>query len=303
MSGPGLTLGRGLIDTDGGRHRDAVLAAPDGRLELALAEAVRVTPGPVRVPPAVRHRVLAACLERVGDYEEPDAALVAALSRGDADLVALAVREALLGPTLALVVRCANPVCAELCDVDLELADLLPDTREPEPEWFVAEAEGVGRVVLRPVTGADDEALEGVPGSPATRTGALMAAVVRAVDVGGDAVPLPDPDAWWALPAPLRTAALVALGRRPLAPTTALQVGCPACRAVNEVRFDPIVLLGRELQAGAGRLLLETHCLAFHYGWSEDAVLDLPRDRRWTYLALLRAQLTGQPLETAVGHG
>ena len=298
-----LTLGRGLIDTDGGRHRDAVLTAPDGRLEFALADAVRVSPGVVRVAPAVRHQVLASCLERVGGYDAPDAGLVAALSRGDADLVALAVRRALLGPTLALVVRCANPACAELADVDVELADLLPETDEPEPEWFVADAGESGRAVLRAVTGADDETLESVEGPESARTAALMVAVVRTVEVSDTAEPLRNAEAWSQLPSALRTAVLVALARRPLAPTTHLQVGCPACDAVNEVRFDPLVLLGRELSSGSGRLLLETHCLAFHYGWSEDAVLDLSRDRRWAYLALLRAQLTGAPLETAVGRG
>jgi hypothetical protein len=38
------------------------------------------------------------------------------------------------------------------------------------------------------------------------------------------------------------------------------------------------------------------HSLAFHYGWSEEAVLDLPRARRWAYLELLRNQLEGRPL-------
>ena len=55
-------------------------------------------------------------------------------------------------------------------------------------------------------------------------------------------------------------------------------------------------MLARELGLGSNRLLAEIHSLAFHYGWSEDAVLDLPRPRRWAYLELLRNQLEGRPL-------
>lgn len=297
MSTLELTLGRGLIDTDGRHHRAAVLAPPDGWLEAHLAEEVDVGPGPARVPAAVRHRVVAACLERVGGYEQPDAEVVAALSRGDTDQIAFAVHAAMLGPAVALVVRCPNPACGELADVDLDIADLLADTTVPEPEWFVAESEA-GHVVLRTPTGADLQALDGL--DEPERTATLMAAVVRSAE-SRDSTPLDT--TWAALPAPLRTAALLALARRPVAPTTDVQVGCPTCHAVMELRVDPLVLLARRLRSGAGRLLLETHCLAYHYGWSEETVLDLPRERRWAYLALLRAQVTGAPLESAVDHG
>jgi hypothetical protein len=52
----------------------------------------------------------------------------------------------------------------------------------------------------------------------------------------------------------------------------------------------------REVGASAGRLLAEVHFLAFHYGWSEGEILDLPRTHRWRYLELLRNQLEGRPL-------
>jgi hypothetical protein len=311
-----VRLGRGLVDTDGVRHRDAVLVPPDGWLEAAVADAVDAT-GATPVLPATRHALLAACVERVGGYREPDAEVVAALSRGDLDQLALGLRRALLGSGLALVLRCANPACREEADVDLAVEDLLADADTPEPEWFVARAGDGTQVVLRAATGADDLAVAAAGGPPAARTATLMARLVRGVRQddatapGGpetradDDVDLPveTPADWLALPTAQRTAALLALADVPTAPTTDLQVGCPACAAVIEVRLDPLVLLARELRAGGDRLLLETHCLAFHYGWSEEAILALPRHRRWGYLALLRAQVTGAPLETAVGGG
>lgn len=323
-----VRLGRGLVDTDGVRHREAVLVPPDGWLEAAITDAVDAT-GATPVLPATRHALLAACLERIGGYREPDAALVAALSRGDVDQLTLGLRRALLGSDVSLVLRCPSPACREAADVDLTVEDLLADTDAPEPEWFAARAADGAEVVLRAATGADEEAVASLGSPPAARTAALMARLVRGVrrprpagagtgsagtastgtgsagTATGSAVDdvVDSPEDWLALPAAHRTAALLALAQTPTAPSTDLQVACPTCAAVMEVRIDPLVLLARELRAGGDRLLLETHCLAFHYGWSEEAILALPRQRRWGYLALLRAQVTGAPLETAVGVG
>ena len=288
-----VQLGRGLVDTDGVRHRTAHFVPPDGWLEAAVTEAVDPT-GPAPVDPGTRHRVLAGALERIGGYAEPDAALIGALSRGDLDQLGYGLRRAVLGSALALVLHCANPACREAADVDLTVEDLLAATVEPEPEWFAARAADGDEVLLRAATGLDDLAVAAVDGPPEVRTAALMARLVRDVASPAD---------WLARPAAQRTAALLALAAAPVAPTTDLQVSCPSCAAVMEVRLDPLVLLARELRAGGDRLLLETHCLAFHYGWSEEEILALPRQRRWGYLALLRAQVTGAPLESAVGVG
>ena len=63
-----------------------------------------------------------------------------------------------------------------------------------------------------------------------------------------------------------------------------------------ELDLDPMALLARELHTSADRLAAEVHCIAFHYHWSEDAILALPRTRRWKYLDLLRRELEGRPL-------
>lgn len=290
-----VTLPRGLIDADGGRHRDAVLMPPDGWLESALVEAVSAAgagsgvPG-ARVRPAVRHALLAGCVDRIGGSVAPAAAALASLTRGDADQLAFGLRRAVLGDRLALVLRCANPACREQADVDLAVDDLLADDTGPEPEWFTVELPDAEPVRLRAPTGEDDEALAGRSGPRAARTAALLARLLGCTE-----------EEWTARPGAQRAAVLLALAELPAGPVRDLQVPCPACGALMEATLDPLVLLARELRAGGDRLLLETHCLAYHYGWSEEEILGLPRTRRWGYLGLLRAQLTGAPLETVTG--
>ncbi len=65
-----------------------------------------------------------ALTERLGDYEEIDRPLVAALTRGDRQALVLAVRRALYGDRLSLVVRCPNPACLALSDIDLQITEL-----------------------------------------------------------------------------------------------------------------------------------------------------------------------------------
>ncbi|MFV0523629.1 MAG: hypothetical protein ACK5RL_03940 [Acidimicrobiales bacterium] len=300
---PALTLPRGLIDRDGGRHRSVELVAPDGWLERTVTDAIRsAAPDPV-----TRLELLASGIERIGGYDAPDPSTLALLARAELDLVGFWLRRAVCGDALRLVVRCPVPTCGELADVDLTVGDLLPDDGPPEPEWFAVDAGPAGRAAFRPITAADEVVMAEVGGTDRERTDALLARLIRSVEPAGPVAtsgsapadqPVPSP-----LPEPLRNAVLLALVERPAAATTRLEVGCPACRAPIEVRLDPLVLLARELRSGGDRLVVETHCLAFHYGWSEDDILGLPKQRRWQYLSLLRAELTGAPLSTAVADG
>ena len=69
-----------------------------------------------------------------------------------------------------------------------------------------------------------------------------------------------------------------------------------SCSAWFELELGPADLLAWELGLGSDRLFAEVHLLAFSYHWSEEAILALPRERRWRYLELLRRQGEGRPL-------
>ena len=105
-----------------------------------------------------------------------------------------------------------------------------------------------------------------------------------------------DPDGWRALGSRVHQQVALGLADLRVGPDLDFLSPCPECSAVVAFSLDAPALLAQEVGAAEGRLLAEIHVLAFHYHWTEDAILALPRDRRWTYLELLSRQLSGRPL-------
>ena len=165
--------------------------------------------------------------------------------------------------------------------------------REPEPEWIEVDTPD-GPARFRPPTGADEHAVAGRESAAPEheRDVVLWCRIVARV---GDREPLA-PDDWLALAPASRQAIALALARSGTAPELFFASRCPSCAAWLELDLDPFELLTRQFRLGADRLLAEVHSLAFHYGWSEDQILSLPRSRRWRYLELLQSQLEGRPL-------
>ncbi len=275
-----VELPHGLFDADGVCHREVVLRAMTGHEELMLADAEHGA-GAVS-------DLLVSVIERLGDYERVDRELVTALTRGDRQTLVLHLRAGLYGDQLSLVVRCANPACAALADVDLRISELVPARGEPRPHIACETPSGTAHV--HEPTGADDAAVAAHPGTRAERVALLWS---RLVELDGKRL---DPAGWLALPVATRHALALALADGMRAPELAVIAPCPSCRAHVEIVLDPFALLARELQLGGDRLLAEVHALAFHYHWPEREILSLPRTRRWRYLELLGRELEGRPI-------
>lgn len=279
-----LTLPHGLWDANGDCHRRVSLRALSGREELLLGGSAELDPGGASA-------LLAACVSRLGDYDRVDAPLVAALTRGDRHHLALHLRAQLYGDRIALVARCPSPSCRALSDVDLRVSELAPDGagRAPAPEAHELDTPS-GRAAVRQPTGEDDAAVHQAGGSARERVALLWS---RLVELDGQEL---TPAAWSALPAPTRHAVALALAEGSRAPELSFVARCPTCDGWLELTLSPFALLARELAARTDRLYAEVHCLAFHYHWSEEQTLALPRPRRWRYLELLRRELEGRSL-------
>jgi hypothetical protein len=280
-----VTLGRGLIDEMGGRHYRAILHPLDGWQEVSLGT------WQGHLEARAIHALLAGCIEQLGEYIEVSSEHTAALSRRDRERLALELRSMLFGDRLVVSPRCPNPTCGDLADLDLAVRDILGPPPTLEPEWYQVETTE-GTAWFRPPTGVDDESCETWSGSHAARAALLWSRLVQRI---GERPPVL-PEDWLALAPDTRQSIALALAEAQSVPDLAFVSRCPRCQAWMELDLDPFALLGRELRLGADRLVVEAHCLAFHYGWSEEQIFALPRTRRWRYLELLRSQLEGRPL-------
>lgn len=278
-----VTLPRGLFDSEGGRHRDAVLTPVTGHVEAGLAEARELDPASVS-------RLLAGAIARIGGYEPILPAHAAALSRGDRELVLLHLRRALFGDRLALVVACPNPGCRQEADLALTIAQLCPAADRAADETFAVDTPA-GTATLREPTGGDDDAVHGLDRD--TASAALWSRLV--VDLAGHG-PITAAQ-WTELDLPTRHALALALADAHSGPTLAFVAPCPSCRAWMEIELDPAVLLAAELGVAGDRLFAEVHTLAYFYHWSEHEILSLPRQRRWRYLELVHRQVAGAKAE------
>ena len=68
-----------------------------------------------------------------------------------------------------------------------------------------------------------------------------------------------------------------------------LHLTCPACAHEWDLLFDIADFFWSEISAQAQRLLREIDALARAYGWTEREILNLPAQRRQTYLEMVAA--------------
>lgn len=294
-----VVLGHGVVDTGGTRHRRARLRPVTGEQEELFAGSAEL-PAPERVD-----ALLAGALARLGGYDaergEVTPSLVSGLTRGDRGRLLLALRASLVGDEIRLILSCPDPLCRELSEIVMSAGDLLL----PHPAGAVVDDAVVstpdGPLRVRPVRGYDDAAVRdadlGEAGdADATRASADLLWSRLVTGPGGVPVPASGVGRWRLRTRAALAAALAGLAERAGAPDLALVARCPACGYWMELEPNPVDLLARAARDGTERLWAEVHCLAYHYGWGEDAILRLPRLRRRRYLDLLRRQLDGRPL-------
>lgn len=71
--------------------------------------------------------------------------------------------------------------------------------------------------------------------------------------------------------------------------TMNMQTICPECSHVQEVRFDIQSFFLTRLYQEKSTLLREIHSIASHYHWSHQEILELPRNLRKQYAALIES--------------
>ena len=216
-------------------------------------------------------KLLSACFVRLDDVPV-NSEMIGKLLVGDRDYLILQLRRMTLGDHFAAVFSC--PACKRAMDVEFLAQDIAV---EPRPQTAATYTwQGSPRYVnYRLPNGADQEAVADL--SPSEAVEALIA---RCVD--RDFSPLTDEE---------RAAIIAEMDR--LAPQIDLELdlNCPECGHSFTTPFDCTSFFFSELRAQSRHLMREVHYLALHYHWSESEILNLQRDRRRGYLALLNETL------------
>jgi hypothetical protein len=193
----------------------------------------------------------------------------ASLPAADLAAAALEIRRAWLGEAIRTDTRCPEAGCQEPIDVSFGIGDYLAHHRPQRARGVMPAAEAgwftlAGTAVRFRIPTVADLLEAESHGRPAD---ALLGRCVDAPEVSRAIARRLDR----------------ALGR--LAPTLDDLLGgtCPACGHDVTMRFDPLGYTLAELRNAFSGVVLETHALAFAYGWPEGEILALPRSRRQRY--------------------
>ena len=193
---------------------------------------------------------------------------LADLSIGERDARLLQLRTLVLGPRAEGFAEC--PRCAERVEFPLDTAAF---AQPKELTETVHEIEVNGKAVrFRLPTSRDlAEAVAALDSSLALR--ALVERCAGKADLPNET---------------LEAISRAMLAADPQAEIV-LNFTCPSCGHRWELLFDIAEFFWAEIAAQAQRLLREIDLLARAYGWTEHEILDLPAQRRQTYLELVAA--------------
>jgi hypothetical protein len=192
----------------------------------------------------------------------------------DVDAALLALRREVIGDRVVATVHCTAAACRAPSDLEFRVSEYVADvvseqtaetTCDARPGWFSLRGLALR---FRLPTAADLLAISGC----ANAEDALAARCVEPVEAAAD---------------PRVGAAMEAL-----APSLARELHgtCAECGADVRVLFDPLRFVLDELRDRAASIYDEIHTLASRYGWSEDEILSLSRQRRARYVERVLAE-------------
>jgi len=282
----------GYVDRDGVAHREVEVVPLSGREEELLA-------GRSTVSAALVTAVLERCTRRIGAISPPGREVVRGLLVADRQYLLLKLREATFGDQVQGTVRCAWPDCGAKVDIEFSIRDIPIRESEqkgpvyemdlsPEAAWQDEQGALHRRLSFRLPNGADQESVG--PLLAVNESEALTELLARCILSIGS---------WRNLTAS-QIAELSPLARLEIekcmeqtAPAVELsmEVGCPECGRRFTVPFDLQDFFFGELRTSHDLLYREVHYLAYHYHWSEREIMEMPRDKRRSYIAILADEI------------
>jgi len=222
-------------------------------------------------------RLIDSCVVHL-DGQSPPADFARRLLSGDRDYLVLQIRRLTLGDDVCAVASC--PRCGKSMDVNFNAAAIPVDGKPQDATSYSIELdprEGVSarQVRFRLPVGADQEAAAEMAMEMDAAVRRLLSRCV--LDDGGHPL-TPEEESKVSEAMELEAPAI----------HLELDLTCPECDHAFLLPFDTTAFFFEEMRIGAQQLLKEVHSLAVYYHWSEAEILGLVRNRRRSYLALLR---------------
>jgi hypothetical protein len=283
----------GYVAPNGEVHREVELVPLTGREEELLASAQG------QYASSMVTAVLQRCIRRLGSLSPVSQDVVRHLLVGDRQYLLLKLRELTLGDYIRATLYCPWPNCGKKIMVSFSTNDIPVSesvnkgplyTMELSPEAaFVAEGgEKYREIRFRLPNGGDQEAISPVLSQNEAR--ALTLLLQRCLQSIG---PLAHPDE--ATVERLSPLARMEIEQQmeAIAPKLELTMEstCPECGREYAVPFDVQHFFFGELHASRDLLYREVHYLAFHYHWSEREIMEMPRQKRRTYIEVLAEEI------------
>ena len=206
------------------------------------------------------------------------------LAIGDRSALMLHVRRLTFGDLLKCVIGC--PACKKAMSLDLSIDKLLQIEAPPPQTEYITNIEGFV-FKLRPITGADQEALllTSDPNQYANLAEQLVRSCIASSDPALPQTSLTD-DFIYIISSKLEEIDPIA--------DVILDLSCPECHHAFKVPFIVEDFIFHEISARQQQFEQEVHWIAFNYHWSENAILSLPIKKRKRYVELINRTLSGE---------
>jgi len=282
----------GWVDESGQLHQHVVLKALSGREEMLLAEYPR------QESASLVTTILSQCLVSIGEIAPVSESLCRNLLVADRHYLLLKLRETTFGAGVQATLPCPWPDCGKKVDIDFSITDLPVTPSEDKGPLYTLElseaaAIKVGDEVIRALcfrlpTGADQEVVSPLLAENEAR--ALDVLLARCLISIGEVQP-PDREMIAKLSPKARLEIEKAMASR--APKVELELGaeCAECGREFTAPFDPQDFFFGELRTSRDLLYREVHYLAYHYHWSEQEIMEMPKTRRRNYIEILADEI------------
>lgn len=283
----------GYVDCSGNVHREVEITPLTGREEELLAMQQR------QEVASLVTTVLQRCVQRIGTVSPITEDVIRNLLVADRQYLLLKLRELTLGDCVRATICCPWPGCGQKMMVSFTLSDIpVTESTDKEPVYrmnlspdaaFVSDqGESSREVTFRLPNGGDQELIS--PLLVQNEAQALTLLLQRCLHSIGSLQQ----------PAQAVVERLSPLARMEIeqqmeavAPKVELTMEskCPECDRDYAVPFDIQHFFFGELRTSRDLLYREVHYLAYHYHWSEGEIMDMPRQKRRTYIEILAEEI------------